>query len=71
MFNILVVVIFYFSMLLIIVVCVCLILYILWFVGVEGFLDDKSFIEFNSCKLLRRYIKMGKKEVFERVIFNV
>lgn len=64
-------VIFYFSMLLIIVVCVCLILYILWFVGVEGFLDDKSFIEFNSCKLLRRYIKMGKKEVFERVIFNV
>lgn len=71
MFNILVVVIFYFSMLLIIVVCVCLILYILRFVGVEGFLDDKSFIEFNSCKLLRRYIKMGKKEVFERVIFNV
>lgn len=71
MFNILVMVIFYFSMLLIIVVCVCLILYILWFVGVEGFLDDKSFIEFNSCKLLRRYIKMGKKEVFERVIFNV
>lgn len=61
MFNIWVVVIFYFSMLLIIVVCVCLILYILWFVGVEGFLDDKSFIEFNSCKLLRRYIKMGKK----------
>lgn len=58
-------------MLLIIAVCVCLTLYTLRPVGVEGFSDDKSSIEFNSCKLLRRYIKMGKKEALERAILNV
>lgn len=71
MFNTWAVVILYSSMLLIIAVCVCLTLYTLRPVGVEGFSDDKSSIEFNSCKLLRRYIKMGKKEALERAILNV
>lgn len=71
MFNTSAVVILYSSMLLIIAVCVCLTLYTLRPVGVEGFSDDKSSIEFNSCKLLRRYIKMGKKEALERAILNV
>lgn len=71
MFNTSAVVILYSSMLLIIAVCVWLTLYTLRPVGVEGFSDDKSSIEFNSCKLLRRYIKMGKKEALERAILNV